>query len=224
MPLLMLGVRAHLCKIVHVCIFTSAPQRRISDGAVIGKCSFLSASFLGAAEECFEHPHARAPNQCESRRVKNWGKQRQCEGRGSSRLCVCLSMCAWARKKEREESSREIRERLKWDSKDRKAQIDIAITKKTISQLGIHLHTLGLRCLSNHSFSKGWLRNISYIIGACERVIAGQSLCTSSQSMLLIAQEEMLLAAELKPTKSIQCVEDVSVCCVRHSRVLNRHK
>lgn len=157
---------------------------------------------------------------------KNWGKQRQCGGRGSSRLCVCLSMCAWAREKERErKSGGEIRESLKWDSKDRKAQIDIAITKKTISQLGIHLHTLGLRCLSNHSFSEGWLRNISYIIGACERVIGGQSLCTSSQSMLLIAQEEMLLAAgELKPTKSIQRLEGASACCVRHSRVLNRHK
>lgn len=55
-------------------------------------------------------------------------------------VCVCLSTCASA--EEEEESGREIRESLKWDSTDRSAQIDIAITKKAIPQLGIHLHTL----------------------------------------------------------------------------------
>lgn len=35
-----------------------------------------------------------------------------------------------------------------WDSVERKAQIDTAITEKTISQLGIHLHTLQRRGVS----------------------------------------------------------------------------
>lgn len=65
------------------------------------------------------------------------GKERQCGGRKRQTLPVCL----------REEGSgREIRESLKWDSKDRSAQIDIAITKKAIPQLGIHLHTLERGC------------------------------------------------------------------------------
>lgn len=107
-------------------------------------------------------------------RKKIWGSRDNAEGE-SSRLCVCLSMCAWAR--EEEVSMREIRESLKWDDKDRKAQIDIAITKKTILQLGIHLHTLGVRWLTSH-----WLHSISLINGVHQRVITGQSLCTSEQS------------------------------------------
>lgn len=35
---------------------------------------------------------------------------------------------------------------LKWDSKERSAQIDIAITKKATPLLGIHLHTLVAGC------------------------------------------------------------------------------
>lgn len=120
--------------------------------------TLLSASFLTATKECVEHPHVQAPMQCESRRVeekKIWGSRDNAEGE-SSRLCVCLSMGAWAR--EEEVSMREIRESLKWDDEDRKAQIDIAITKKTSLQLRIHLHTLGVRWLTNH-----WLHSISLI-------------------------------------------------------------
>lgn len=43
--------------------------------------SLLYASFLTATEECVEHPQFQVPNQCESRRVKNWEKRRQCGGR-----------------------------------------------------------------------------------------------------------------------------------------------
>lgn len=41
---------------------------------------------------------------------------------------------------------REIRGDLKLDSRERRAQIDIAITQKAIPQLGIHLHILESGC------------------------------------------------------------------------------
>lgn len=78
----------HLYMIVHVCIFMTDLPQQISEGAIIGIYSFLSASFLTATKECVEHPHVQAPNQCESRRVKNWGKQRQCGGRKRRALRV----------------------------------------------------------------------------------------------------------------------------------------
>lgn len=88
-----------------------------------------------------------------------WGGGDNAEGESSRHqtLRVCLStskcVCEWERER-KEENRREIRESLKWDSKDRSAQIDIAITKKAIPQLGIHLHTLESGLLSSHCFSE----------------------------------------------------------------------
>lgn len=60
--------------------------------------------------------------------------------------CVSDHAHVYKRGREEEGSGREKRESLKWDSKYRSAQIDIAITKKAISQLGIYLHTLEQGC------------------------------------------------------------------------------
>lgn len=144
MPLLMLGVRSHLYMIVHQCMFKSDLRQQVSAGAIIRIHSFLSASFSQAIEECVEHPHVQAPNQCESRRMKNRG-----EGETMRRETVADSARVWAGacvQQKKRKAGREIRESLKWDSKDRSAQIDIAITKKAIPQLGIHLHTLEPGC------------------------------------------------------------------------------
>lgn len=101
----MLGVRAHLHMTVHLCMFVSDLPRQVSVGAMIRIDSFLSASFSQATQECVEHPHAQALNQCESRRERNRGGRRDNAG-GEKRqtLRVCL--------RERE-SGREIRGSLK---------------------------------------------------------------------------------------------------------------
>lgn len=145
MLLLMLGVCAHLYMIVHLCMFISDFPQQVSAGAINRIYSFLSVSFSQATKECIEHPHVQAINQCESRREKNWGRRDNTKGE-SGRFCVCLSTCIIAR--EEEERGRELRESPKWDSKERSAQIDIAITKKAIPQLGIYLHTLEPGCSS----------------------------------------------------------------------------
>ena len=83
--------------------------------------SLLSANFSQATTECVEHPHVQAPNQCESRRVKNLGGGGDnAEGESSRHqtLCVCLSTskCVRVCEREREErgkQEREIRESLK---------------------------------------------------------------------------------------------------------------
>lgn len=78
-----------------------------------------------------------------------WVKESEKSGRrrdnaegASGRLCVRVWACA----REEEECGRAIGESLKWESKDRSAQIDIAITRKAIPQLQIHLHALELGC------------------------------------------------------------------------------
>lgn len=106
----------------------------------------LWQSLTGNFRICWTPTCSSAESMWDKEREKNQGKERQCRGIKWQTVCVCVCLSTCASAGEEEESGREIRESLKWDSTDRSAQIDIAITKKAIPQLGIHLHTLKPGC------------------------------------------------------------------------------
>lgn len=105
-----------------------------SEGATLA-IYFFSSCFFTTPRKCVEHPHVQAPKQCESRRVekkkiKIGGKQRQCRGRKQQALRVSEHVRVDKRGRGKHE-----RKKRAWN---KKAQTDIAITKKTTLQLGIH--------------------------------------------------------------------------------------